>query len=145
MALASVPYLFKGGEECIGSSNIDMPQKDASISQLQSNGTHHPVMSSSLSPKQKVTLSLPTSLIERLRNAVYWTGNRPLASLVEEAIEALVTEMEEVNREAFPQRLSPLKAGRRQGKRASTPSLSKSVSLQEQYLLGAAVEERERN
>jgi ferredoxin-NADP reductase len=103
-----------------------MQQKDASISQLHSNGTHHPthhpVMASRSSPKQKVTLSLPTALIERLRNAVYWTGNRPLASLVEEALDALVTEMEEVNREAFPPRLSPLKAGRPQGKRSSAPS-----------------------
>ena len=99
-----------------------MPQNNASISQLHSNRTHHAVMPARPSPKQKITFSLPTALIERLRNAVYWTGNRPLASLVEEALEALVTEMEEVNREAFPQRLSPLKAGRRQGKRASGPS-----------------------
>ena len=77
------------------------------------------VMSSRPSPKQKITFSLSAPLIERLRNAVYWTGNRPLVSLVEEALEALVTEMEEVNREAFPQRLSPLKAGRPQGKRSS--------------------------
>jgi ferredoxin-NADP reductase len=103
-------------------SNIDMSQQDASISQLDSNGTCHPVMQPRRSPKQKVTLSLSTSLIERLRNAVYRTGNRPLASLVEEALEAVGTEMEEVNREAFPQRLSPLKAGRRQGKRASASS-----------------------
>lgn len=99
-----------------------MPQNHASINQLYSNGTRHAVMPSRPSPKQKVTLSLPTALIERLRNAVYWTGNRPLASLVEEALEALVTEMEEVNRDAFPQRLSPLKAGRPQGKRSSAPS-----------------------
>ena len=99
-----------------------MSQKDASISQLHSNGTRHAVMALRPSPKQKITFSLQTALIERLRNAVYWTGNRPLASLVEEALEALVTEMEEVNREAFPQRLSPLKAGRRQGKRSSAPS-----------------------
>ena len=99
-----------------------MPQKAASISQLHSNGTHYPVMASRSSPKQKITFSLPAPLIERLRNAVYWTANRPLASLVEEALETLVTEMEEVNREAFPQRLSPLKAGRPQRKRASVPS-----------------------
>ena len=94
-------------------------------------------------PKQKITFSLPTALIERLRNAVYWTGNRPLASLVEEAIESLVTEMEEVNREAFPQRLSPLKAGRPQGKRASGPSPA--PALQREHYLHRAVEEREQN
>lgn len=102
-----------------------MLQNDASSSQFsshESHGTAHPVRPSRRSPKQKVTLSLPTPLIERLRNAVYWTGDRSLASLVEEALEVLVTEMEESNREAFPQRLSPLKAGRPQGKHASVPS-----------------------
>ena len=122
MPPASVAQLFKCGEECIGSSNTDMSESPASISQIHSNGTRHPVITSRPSPKQKITFSLPTALIERLRNAVYWTGDRPLASLVEEALEELVTEMEAVNREAFPQRLSPLKAGRRQGKRVSGPS-----------------------
>lgn len=112
----------QSGEESRGSFDTDMLQEHASISQLHSNGTPHAVMPLHPSPKQKITFSLSASLIERLRNAVYWTGNRPLASLVEEALEALVTEMEEVNREAFPQRLSPLKAGRRQGRRASAPS-----------------------
>lgn len=120
-----------------------MPQNDASISQLHSNGTHHAVMPSRPSPKQKITFSLPTPLIERLRNAVYWTGNRPLASLVEEALEALVTEMEEVNRETFPQRLSPLKARRRQGKRALAPSTA--PAFQGEQYLHSAVEEREQN
>ena len=108
-----------------------------------SNGTPHAVMPSRPSLKQKITFSLPTALIERLRNAVYWTGDRSLAGLVEEALEALVTEMEEVNREAFPQRLSPLKAGRRQGKRASAPS-SAPAFQREQYLQGV-VEKREQN
>lgn len=117
-----------------------MPQNDASINQLHSNGTHHVVMSSRPSPKQKITFSLPARLIERLRNAVYWTGNRPLASLVEEALEALATEMEEVNREAFPPRLSPLKAGRRQGKRLSVPSTTR--AFQRGHYLHSAVEER---
>jgi hypothetical protein len=68
------------------------------------------------SKKQRVTVSLPTVLIERLRNAVYWTGHRPLVGLVAEAIEDIVTQMEEVNGGAFPQRVSPLNGGRRQGK-----------------------------
>lgn len=106
-----------------------------------SNGMHHAVMSLRPLSKQRITFSLPAPLIERLRNAVYWTGNRPLVSLVEEALEALVAEMEEVNREAFPQRLSPLKAGRRQVKHAVAPS-AKPVSRKEQYLYGT-VEKRE--
>lgn len=115
-----------------------MSQEHASISQLHSNGTPHAVMPSRPSPKQKITFSLPTSLIERLRNAVYWTGDRPLASLVEEAIEALVTEMEEVNREAFPQRLSPLKAGRPQGKRPSSPAAPPTSQREPELLRGNA-------
>ena len=71
---------------------------------------------------QRVTVSLPVSLIERLRNAVYWTGDRALASLTAEALEDIVTAMETDNGGAFPQRLSPLKRGRRQGKRP--PALS---------------------
>ena len=82
---------------------------------------------SPLLQKQWVTLALPTALIERLRNAVYWTGDRPLVGLVAEAIENIVTQIEEVNGGAFPQRVSPLKIGRRQGKRSpvhSTPTHS---------------------
>ena len=80
------------------------------------------MLQSPSSQKQQITLSLPKPLIERLRNAVYWTGDRPLVGLVAEAIEDIVTQMEEVNGEAFPQRMSPLKRGRRQGTRAPVPS-----------------------
>ena len=73
---------------------------------------------SSHSEKQRVTISLPTPLIERLRNAVYWTGHRPLVALVADAIEDIVAQMEEVNGGAFPPRVPPLKVGRRQGQRA---------------------------
>jgi ferredoxin-NADP reductase len=108
----------------------DMQQNNAFINRLQSNETSHAVVSAGPSPKQKITFSLPTPLIERLRNAVYWTGDRSLASLVEEALVALVTEMEEINQEAFPQRLSPLKAGRRQGKRVSAVAAPYSLENQ---------------
>jgi hypothetical protein len=56
-----------------------------------------------------VTVSLPVALIERLRNAAHWTGDRPLVDLVAEAIEDIVTQMEEINGETFPQHVSPLK------------------------------------
>jgi hypothetical protein len=94
-----------------------MQQKPLSVNHLSLNGLHQPVLPSPPSQKQRVTVSLPTALIERLRNAVYWMGHRPLAGLVAEAIEDIVTQMEELNGGAYPQRLSPLKRGRRQGKR----------------------------
>lgn len=82
------------------------------------NGIHQTVRRAAHSEKQRVTISLPTPLIERLRNAVYWTGHRPLVALVSEAIEDIVAQMEEVNGGAFPQRVAPLKVGRRQGQRS---------------------------
>ena len=54
---------------------------------------------------------LPEALIERLRNAAYGKGNPPLADLVTQAIEDIVTQMEEVDGETFPKHVSPLKRG----------------------------------
>ncbi len=84
---------------------------------------HHPLLPSPPSENQRVTVSLPTPLIERLRNAVYWTEDLPLASLVAEAIKDIVTQMEEANGGAFPQRVSPLKRGRRQRKHSPLHSI----------------------
>ena len=70
---------------------------------------HQPLLPPPALQKPAVMVSLPAALIERLRNAAYWTGNPPLADLVAEAIEDIVTQLEEINGETFPQRVSPLK------------------------------------
>jgi len=62
--------------------------------------------------KQRVTITLPLALLERLRNAVYWTGHATLARLIADALDIAVTKMEEANGRSFPQRLAPLKRGR---------------------------------
>ncbi len=80
----------------------------------------HQDPSPSRSRKQRVTITLPLSLLERLRNAVYWTGHGPLARLIADALDDAVTHMETSNGQAFPQRLSPLKRGR---PRTKTPSV----------------------
>jgi hypothetical protein len=101
-----------------------MQQNPLSINHFVHNGMHHPLLPSPPSQNQRVTVSLPTPLIERLRNAVYWTEGLPMAGLVAEAIKDIVTQMEEANGGAFPQRVSPLKRGRRQRKHTpvySTP------------------------
>ena len=95
-----------------------MKQARLFVTQSPLNGIHHTVRRSPHSEKQRVTISLPSPLIERLRNAVYRTGHRPLVALVSEAIEDIVAQMEEVNGGTFPQRIAPLKVGRRQGQRA---------------------------
>ena len=115
------------------SSHPEMQQNPLSVNHLPLNGVHHPRLPSPPSQKQRVTVCLPTALIERLRNAVYYTGHRPLASMVAEAIEDIVSQMEEVNGGAFPQRVSPLKRGRRLGTRAASP-LPTSPRRDEQHL-----------
>jgi hypothetical protein len=76
------------------------------------NGTAHLIPSHRQSRKQRVTITLPVALLERLRNAVYWTGHGPLARLIADALDDAVTHMEQSNGQAFPQRLAPLKRGR---------------------------------
>lgn len=64
--------------------------------------------------KQRMTVLLPTPLIERLRNAVYWTEQQTLARIIADAVEDAVTELEHGNGGTFPPRLAPLKPGRPQ-------------------------------
>jgi len=72
--------------------------------------------------RQRLSVFLSASLLERLRNAVYWTQHRPLAQIIADAIEDAVTEMEQSNGGVFPPRLAPLKAGRPKRVRAGTPA-----------------------
>ena len=83
------------------------------------NGSSH--ASPSNTSKQRVTITLPVALLERLRNAVYWTGHGPLARLIVDALDDAVTSMEQSNGQPFPQRLAPLKRGRPRTK--SRPSV----------------------
>ena len=99
-----------------------MQQNPLSINHLVLNGMRQPLQPSPSLQNQRVTISLPMPLIERLRNAVYWTEDLPMAGLVAEAIKDIVTQMEEANGGAFPQRVSPLKRGRRQRKRSPVHS-----------------------
>ena len=102
-----------------------MQQNPLSINHLVLNGMHQPLQPSPPSQNQRVTVSLPKPLIERLRNAVYWTEDVPMAGLVAEAIKDIVTQMEEANGGVFPQRVSPLKRGRRQGNRSPVHSTAR--------------------
>ena len=86
-------------------------KRQASVSPDYHTSMHRPVLPSRASQEQQVIVSLPAALIDRLRNATCWTGDPPLVDLVAEAIEDIVTQMEEINGEAFPQHISPLKQG----------------------------------
>jgi predicted DNA-binding protein len=89
-----------------------MQQTPLPVNHLALNGKPRPVQQFDSSKKLPVTISLPSALMERLRNAVYWTGDRPLASLVAEAIENVVTQLEDDIGGAFPLRVSALRRGR---------------------------------
>lgn len=97
-----------------------LPTLEAPIRQTEK-GSVTPLPSRTSSRKQRVTITLPLSLLERLRNAVYWTGHGPLARLIAEALDDAVSNMEEANGQPFPQRLTPLKRGRPRTRTRPTP------------------------
>ena len=65
-----------------------------------------------LDRKERLTIHLPQSLIERLKNAVYWTPGLTLAGLGETALTRLVDELETERGTAFEARTGELKGGR---------------------------------
>jgi len=62
--------------------------------------------------KTRFTVTLPATLIDRLRNAVYWTADLTLTRLIEEALAYSVDRLEQQHGEPFPPRIEPLKGGR---------------------------------
>lgn len=71
-----------------------------------------PVVTAPPAYKQRLTVHLPVDLIDRLKNAVYWTPGLTLAGLAEEALARAVDEREAARGEAFPPRRSELRGGR---------------------------------
>ena len=62
--------------------------------------------------KERLTVHLPVALIERVKNAVYWTPGLTLAGLAERALLAAIETLEADNGAPFPQRREELKGGR---------------------------------
>jgi hypothetical protein len=62
--------------------------------------------------KERLTIHLPIDLIDRIKNAVYWTPGLTLASLGEEAFKKILEEMEKEHGGSFPPRKQELKGGR---------------------------------
>ncbi len=62
--------------------------------------------------KERLTVHLPLDLIDRVKNAVYWTPGLTLAGLAEEAFAKAVNRLEKERKEPFPHRKAELKGGR---------------------------------
>ena len=62
--------------------------------------------------KERLTVNLEPELIERARNAVYWTPGLTLAGLTREALVKALGRLEKANGGAFKERNGQLKAGR---------------------------------
>jgi hypothetical protein len=62
--------------------------------------------------KERLTVHLSIGLIDRMKNAVYWTPGLTLAGLAEEALAQAVDKLEKERGEPFPPRQAELKGGR---------------------------------
>jgi hypothetical protein len=62
--------------------------------------------------RKRLTVSLPTELLERSRNTVYWTKGLTLARLLEQALANTLDQREQLNGQPFTRRLEDLKGGR---------------------------------
>jgi hypothetical protein len=60
----------------------------------------------------RLTVNLPSDLVEQLRDAVYWTPGVTLAWMIARAVRTSLAELESCNQGPFPKRSKPLRAGR---------------------------------
>jgi hypothetical protein len=63
-------------------------------------------------PLVRLTVSLPGDLVDRLRDAVYWSPSLKLAWLIAQSLRTSLTEMESLRQGPFPKRKNALRAGR---------------------------------
>jgi hypothetical protein len=64
------------------------------------------------SRKIRLTVSLPSDLVDRLRDAVYWSPSLTLAWLIAQSLQITLTEMESLHQGPFSKRTKRLRTGR---------------------------------
>lgn len=63
-------------------------------------------------PKERITVLIAGPVINRARDACYWTPGLTMAALVEAALDVEVTRIEKKRKEPFPARKGELRTGR---------------------------------
>lgn len=63
--------------------------------------------------KHKITVMVDNELVERLKNAVYWSPGKSVSGVMEEALQIAVDQLEKQNGKPFAERNSELKKGRK--------------------------------
>jgi hypothetical protein len=71
-----------------------------------------PIKAGRQQPRVRLTVSLPGDLVDRLRDAVYWSPSLTLAWLIAQSLRISLTEMESFRQGPFPKRTNALRAGR---------------------------------
>jgi hypothetical protein len=60
----------------------------------------------------RLTVNLPSELVEQMRDAVYWTPGLTLAWMIAQAVRASLADLKTAHQGPFPRRPKPLRAGR---------------------------------
>jgi hypothetical protein len=60
----------------------------------------------------RLTLVLPAALVDRVRNAAFWTPGETLAGIGARAVLAELSKLERANGGPFPSRTQPVRKGR---------------------------------
>lgn len=87
-------------------TNKLIPSEDLSLISMENS------RKKSKRPKQRITVQISADVIERIKNAVYWTPGLTLAALAEEMFAKGVDLLEMKRGEPFPHRKEELKTGR---------------------------------
>lgn len=99
----------------IGTNPLDAVVPDLTA-QNQNHKNARDKQSTNITPqrpaKERLTVHISVPLIERAKNAVFWTPGLTLADLGERALESLVSELEKQNGGPFDARTHELKGGR---------------------------------
>lgn len=78
--------------------------------------------------RKRLTVYLPVALLDRLRDAVYWTQDLTLAGLIEKAVAETLDSMERQRGMPFSRRLEELKGGRPKRKRSAESGQPRSAA-----------------